>query len=102
MYAPHATVKMTTFQHEDFLLDLTQSSKAKLYKNNKLMFLGDGYRAITILIRSCKHPGPVEQKFKPQLTQSEQPRFTAKQDNLEEIKRQAMLDNETSKKKKKK
>ena len=34
---------MGIFRHENMELDLTTSSKAKLYKDGKLLFIGDGY-----------------------------------------------------------
>ena len=33
---------------EEFILDLDVATKAKLYHKEKLMFVGDGYRAINI------------------------------------------------------
>ena len=43
------------FRHENFLLDLENAHRAKLYKDDKLLFLGDGYKAITMLIRNSKN-----------------------------------------------
>ena len=45
---------MTIFKHEDLVLDLTNAHKGRLYKNGYLMFMGDGYRAITMMMRNCK------------------------------------------------
>ena len=70
---------MTTLKHENFVLDLTEGSKGKLYKDNILVFMGDGYRAITILVKNCKDPKPVQEKFKAQLTMREACRFTVKE-----------------------
>ena len=50
---------MTIFKHEDLVLDLTNAHKGKLYKNGYLMFMGDGYRAITMMMRNCKDYKPV-------------------------------------------
>ena len=35
----------------NFLIDLTNSHKGKLYRDNTLVFYGDGYKAITMMIR---------------------------------------------------
>ena len=81
MYAIHAIViyvlKMI-FKHEDLLIDLTKSNKGKLYKGNQLIFLGDGYKAITLMMRNAKDYKPIQQKFKPQLTMREQCKLTMK------------------------
>ena len=66
---------MTIFKHENFEIDLTEAHKAKLYQNNKLVFFGDGYRAITILLRNCKNSAPVEKKFKAQLNTRQKSEF---------------------------
>lgn len=72
-----------TFKHENFEIDLTESKKTKLYKGDQLMFLGDGYKAITMMIRNCKDPEPVKLKFIAQLSQREQCRLTMKSDKIE-------------------
>ena len=46
-------VKMTVFKHEDLLIDLREANKGKLYKGNQLIFIGDGYKAITMMMRNC-------------------------------------------------
>lgn len=69
-------VKMTMFRHEDFVLDLREAHRGKLYKNDQLVFMGDGYRAITILLKNSKDPTPVRQKFKAQLNMREKCKFT--------------------------
>jgi len=66
------------FKHEDLLIDLTKSNKGKLYKGNQLIFLGDGYKAITLMMRNAKDYKPIQQKFKPQLTMREQCKLTMK------------------------
>ena len=66
------------FKHEDLVIDLNNTSKGKLYKAGQLIFLGDGYRAITMMMRNCKDYKPVQQKFKPQLTQRQQCKLTMK------------------------
>ena len=63
------------FKHENFTLDLDNAVKAKLYFKDSLMFMGDGYRAIKILMRLCNDSEPVKYKFRSQLTLREKPRF---------------------------
>ena len=36
------------FKHENLIIDLT-GRKGKLYQDGKLMFMGDGYRCITMI-----------------------------------------------------
>ena len=73
-------VRMTIFKHEDLVLDLTNTNKGKLYKSGRLMFVGDGYRCITMMMRNCKDYKPVQKQFKPQLTMREQCKLTMKKD----------------------
>ena len=80
------------FKHDNFVLDLTNSNKAKLYKDNNLAFLGDGYRAITMLISSTENPGPVKDKFKAQLEMREKPKF--KTNDIEDLRKEAYLEQE--------
>ena len=79
-YAKHAIVKknMTIFKHESFELNLTNAGKAKLYSNNNIVFIGDGYIAIQILLRNCEDKLPVQTKFHSQLSMREKPRFKDK------------------------
>ena len=90
------------FRHENFLLDLENAHRAKLYKDDKLLFLGDGYKAITMLIRNSKNSMPVEEKFRNQLETRQKPAFTVKQDDLESLRLQALKDLKPDKKKKRK
>ena len=76
------------FKHENFILDTENAGRSALYKDGKLEFLGDGYRAITILVRNCKDPEPVKEKFRNQLTMREKPNFS-KGDDLETLRKQA-------------
>tara|TARA_Y100000287_G_C13918644_1_gene208957 strand:+ start:85 stop:483 length:399 start_codon:yes stop_codon:yes gene_type:complete len=76
------------FKHENFILDTENAGRSALYKDGKLEFLGDGYRAITILVRNCVNPEPVREKFHNQLTTREKPKFT-KQNDLEVLRKQA-------------
>jgi hypothetical protein len=64
------------FEHENFILDLDNAVKAKLYFKGSLAFVGDGYKAIKILLNSTNNPEPVELKFKSQLTLREKPKFS--------------------------
>jgi len=88
------------FQIENFMLDLTKSNKAKLYKESNLKFMGDGYRAITMLINSVKDPQPVKDKFKAQLSMREKPKFS-NGDDLEQLK-QDLLEEERARSQKRK
>tara|TARA_B100001063_G_scaffold224053_1_gene231733 strand:- start:219 stop:521 length:303 start_codon:yes stop_codon:yes gene_type:complete len=88
------------FKHENFLLDLESAHRAKLYKDDKLVFLGDGYKAITILIRNCKNSTPVEEKFNAQLRTRQKPKFTVQKDDLEALRLQALKELKPEKKKK--
>ena len=93
-------VKMI-FKHEDMILDMTISSKSKLYKNDKLVFMGDGYKAITIMLNNSKNNAPVKDKFWAQLSTREKPKFDKSEDALEKLRREAqasIVKTETKKK----
>jgi len=78
------------FNHEDIQLDSTISSKAKLYKAGKLLFIGDGYKAITMMINIAQDKDPVKQKFKSQLELREKPKFKIDNENsLEAMRKEA-------------
>lgn len=77
------------FRHENMELDLTVSSKAKLYKDGMLMFMGDGYKAILSMINNSKDQQPVKQKFSNQLNMREKPKFSKSDDALERLRREA-------------
>lgn len=70
-------------------LDLTVSSKAKLYRDGKLIFMGDGYKAILTMISGSQDPDPVRFKFNAQLHMREKPKFS-KVDDLEALRREAL------------
>ena len=80
---------MGIFKHEDMLMDMSISSRTKLYKDDKLLFIGDGYKAITIMINSSKNQEPVKEKFHKQLNMREKPKFS-KGDDLEALRQQAL------------
>ena len=90
MYVTNVIVvrKEMIFKHENFILDTENAGRSALYKDGKLEFLGDGYRAITILVRNCKDPAPVREKFQNQLNMREKPKFS-KQNDLEVLRREA-------------
>ena len=90
MYVTNVIVvrKEMIFKHENFVLDTENAGRSALYKDGKLEFLGDGYRAITILVRNCKDPTPVREKFHNQLTMREKPKFS-KTDELEKLRKEA-------------
>ena len=96
---------MGIFKHEDMLMDMSISSRTKLYKDDKLLFIGDGYKAITIMINSSKNQEPVKEKFHKQLNMREKPKFS-KGDDLEALRQQALKEfgqqSETKTKKRKK
>ena len=78
MFVIVVTVKMTVFKHEDLLIDLREANRGKLYKGNQLMFIGDGYKAITMMMRNCKDYAPVREKFQAQLNTREKCKLTMK------------------------
>ena len=80
---------MGIFRHEDMLMDMSISSRTKLYKDDKLLFIGDGYKAINIMINSSKNQEPVREKFHKQLNMREKPRFS-KGDDLEALRKEAL------------
>ena len=71
------------------LMDMSISSRTKLYKDDKLLFIGDGYKAITMMINSSKNQEPVREKFHKQLNMREKPRFS-KGDDLEALRKEAL------------
>jgi len=70
---------MAIFKHENFILDLHRASKGKVYKDGKLLFIGDGYKAILVLLNNCENKEPVRTKFNSQLTMRETPKFASKE-----------------------
>ena len=80
---------MSIFKHENMIMDMTISSKTRLYKDDKLIFMGDGYKSITIMINNSKNQEPVREKFHAQLTMREKPKFS-KGDDLEALRKEAL------------
>ena len=99
-YVPHATVKKMKFKHENYVIDLDDTSKAKLYFKNQLVFVGDGYKAITTMLNGSQDKEPVKKKFNAQLTMRQKPKFSVKKDDMEALKREALAALEPKKKKK--
>ena len=95
---------MGIFKHENMEMDMSISSKTKLYKDDKLVFIGDGYKAISMMINNSKNQQPVKEKFHNQLTMREKPKFS-KNDDIETLRKQALDEqarNQENKKKSKK
>lgn len=88
------------FKHENYVIDLNDASKAKLYCNNQLLFVGDGYKAITAMLNGSQDKEPVKKKFNAQLTMRQKPKFSVKKDSMEALKREALAALEPKKKKK--
>ena len=99
MYVHRVIVKKMKFKHENYIIDLDDTSKAKLYQDNKLIFVGDGYRAITALLNGCQNKEPVKKHFKSQLTMREKPKFDTSNDDMERMRREALAALEPKKKK---
>jgi len=75
---------MAIYRHENLVIDLSVSSKSKLYLDGLLIFLGDGYKAINIMIGKSKNKEPVQNKFKAQLTMRQKPKFVDKSPEIQE------------------
>ncbi len=91
----------TIFKHEDMVLDLTISSKSKLYKNGYLRFLGDGYKAIQIMITEAVDKEAVKQQFHKQIEMRQKTQFT-KTDDVESLRQQLINEEEQRAQKNKK
>tara|TARA_A100001035_G_C27738412_1_gene480287 strand:- start:103 stop:345 length:243 start_codon:yes stop_codon:yes gene_type:complete len=76
------------YKHNNSELDLTNSAKASLYDEGKLVFKGDGYIAIKMFIALSGHNKSVIKRFKSQLDQREHPKWketpTEKKDGPQE------------------
>lgn len=76
---------MATYRHENIMIDLSSSTKSKLYVDDQLVFLGDGYKAIKFMIERAQDKNPVMEKFSAQLSMREKPKFkVAEQPEIEE------------------
>ena len=78
------------FKHENYVIDLNDASKAKLYCNNQLLFVGDGYKAITAMLNGSQDKEPVKKKFHAQLTMRQKPKLSVKKDSMESVKKVAL------------
>jgi len=91
---------MSTFKHESMVMDMTLSSKTRLYKDDKLIFMGDGYKAISIMLNNSKNQEPVREKFHNQLTMREKPKFGG--DDIETLRKIAIDEHTRNQEKKSK
>ena len=91
---------MSTFKHENMIMDMTISSKTRLYKDDKLIFMGDGYKAISIMLNNSKNQEPVREKFHNQLTMREKPKFGG--DDIEPLRKIAIDEHTRNQEKKNK
>ena len=91
---------MSTFKHESMVMDMTLSSKTRLYKDDKLIFMGDGYKAISIKLNNSKNQEPVREKFHNQLTMREKPKFSG--DDIETLRKIAIDEHTRNQEKKNK
>lgn len=89
------------YRHASLVLDMDNSNKAKLYDNNKLMFIGDGYRAITMFVRASGDDPTVKGWFESQLKMREKPKFSHEQD-LKQMKEAAIREMEQAQNRQKK
>ena len=92
---------MGIFRHENMEMDMSTSSKTRLYKDDRLIFMGDGYKAITIMINNSKNQEPVREKFHNQLTMREKPKFS-KGDDIETLRKKALDEHARNQEKKNK
>ena len=82
-------VRKIKFKHENYVIDLDDTSKAKLYFKKQLIFIGDGYKAIMTMLRGSEDKEPVKKQFKSQLNMREKPKFSTTNDELEKLRREA-------------
>ena len=66
---------MTNYIHDNIMLEMDSSSRAKVYKDGNLLFLGNGWTAIKIFISESDNHPDVIARFRAQLDQREKPRF---------------------------
>lgn len=77
------------------MLDTSSSSKSRLYQDGRLVFMGDGYKAILQFIRLSDNAPEVREKFRAQLEMREKPKF--KSNDLEALRKEAVLEEEKRK-----
>ena len=61
-----------------YLLTYEKLIEVSYTKEKQLMFIGDGYKAITMMMRNCKDYAPVREKFQAQLNTREKCKLTMK------------------------
>ena len=76
------------------------SSKTILYKGGMLVFIGDGYKAISMMLNNSKNQEPVREKFHNQLTMREKPKFGG--DDIETLRKIAIDEHTRNQEKKNK
>ena len=76
------------------------SSKTTLYKGGMLVFIGDGYKAISMMLNNSKNQEPVREKFHNQLTMREKPKFGG--DDIETLRKIAIDEHTRNQEKKNK
>ena len=91
---------MAIFIHEDMKIDMSISSKTILYKGGMLVFIGDGYKAISMMLNNSKNQEPVREKFHNQLTMREKPKFGG--DDIETLRKIAIDEHTRNQEKKNK
>jgi len=81
-------------------IDMSISSKTILYKGGMLVFIGDGYKAISMMLNNSKNQEPVREKFHNQLTMREKPKFGG--DDIETLRKIAIDEHTRNQEKKSK
>ena len=66
------------YVYENYVF-VNDNNKGVLYKDGKIMFMGNAWSAITIFLNSTNHAPEVCQLFQAQLDQRQQLRFKAEQ-----------------------
>lgn len=74
---------MYIYKFENLELEM-HDAKAKLYCNDRLVFMGDAYKAILQFIKLSNDSPRVIQKFKAQLDSREKPKFQNQQQITQE------------------
>jgi len=78
---------MTQVVHNNLMLDTSNTTKSRLYQDDKLVFMGDGYKAILQFIRLSDNAPEVMEKFRAQLEMREKPKF--KSNDLDALRKEA-------------
>ena len=59
------------YRHENLVLNTYNNKRSVLYKNGKILFMGNGYIAILQFITESNHHPDVEALFEKQMSQRE-------------------------------